>query len=255
MTGKFQFFLKLLRGKSKVNLDTGSFISPGVRKNEIEMSGKIRIEDNTFLERSALTGEISIGKNAKITESLISGKITIGNNSKIIDGVELAGEIEVGRFTSINGPNTDLRCRLNPIRIGSFCSIARNVTFQEFNHDFTRLTSYFVNHNMLGKSTREDIVSKGPIIIENDVWIGTHSIILSGVRIGTGAVVAANTVVAKDVPPYAIVGGNPAKVIKFRFDQATIDQLLASEWWDKPEADILELYRSFGSRSNPAQDS
>ena len=68
--------------------------------------------------------------------------------------------------------------------------------------------------------------SKGPIIVEDDVWIGTRAIILSGVRIGKGAVIAAGTVVTKDIPPYAIVGGNPAKIIKFRFEQDVINELM-----------------------------
>ncbi len=234
---------------NKVKLDSGANVHGSLKITNSSLNGKLQIEENCFIENSELTGTVSVGKNSKITESFISGKISVKNNAKIIDGVELAGEMEIGSYTSINGPNTDLRSRLNPIRIGNFCSIARNVTFQEFNHDFTRLTSYFFNHNVLGKSAKEDVVSKGAIIVEHDVWIGTHCVVLSGVTIGTGAVIAANTVIAKDVPPYAIMGGNPAKVIKYRFDEATIIELLESKWWEKPEKEIIEYYHSFGNRS------
>ncbi|MES2513947.1 MAG: CatB-related O-acetyltransferase [Bacteroidota bacterium] len=220
-------------------------VHASVIEKNILKEGNIEIEEKSVLENSKLMGNISISSHVNVTNSVLSGKMSIGDHSKIIDGVELYGTITVGRYTSINGPNTDLRSRLNPITIGNFCSIARNVTFQEFNHDFTRLTSYFVNANMLGKSTKEDIVSKGPIVLAHDVWIGTHSVILSGVTISTGAVIAANSVVTADVPPYAIVGGNPAKVIKYRFEDDVISKLLASKWWDKPDSEIIEIYKAF----------
>jgi len=69
------------------------------------------------------------------------------------------------------------------------------------------------------------------VVIGNDVWIGTEAFILSGVKIGDGAVIAARTVVTKDVPPYAIVAGNPARIVKMRFDDETVARLLAIQWW------------------------
>ena len=76
------------------------------------------------------------------------------------------------------------------------------------------------------------LLSNGDIIIEHDVWLGINVTVMSGIKIGTGAIVAANSVVTKDVPPYAIVGGNPAKHIRNRFDDKTIEFLLKSEWWN-----------------------
>lgn len=84
-------------------------------------------------------------------------------------------------------------------------------------------------------------VTKGDVIIGNDVWLCANSIILSGVTIGDGAVVANSALVTKDVPPYAVVAGNPARVIKWRFDSHVRDCLLASKWWDWPEAEIQEV--------------
>lgn len=90
--------------------------------------------------------------------------------------------------------------------------------------------------------------SKGPIVIGNDVWIGMDSMILSGVTIGQGAVIAAGSVVTKDVPPYAIVGGNPAKVIKYRFEPQIIDRLLKIEFSNINDRfvqeNIAQLYES-----------
>ncbi|MBW4360340.1 CatB-related O-acetyltransferase [Flavobacterium sp. NAS39] len=82
------------------------------------------------------------------------------------------------------------------------------------------------------KIADQDIISKGSIKIGNDVWIGTHSVILSGVTIGNGAIIASNSVVTTDVPPYAIVGGSPAKILKYRFDNEVIDKLKIIKWWD-----------------------
>ena len=81
---------------------------------------------------------------------------------------------------------------------------------------------------------------KGDIIIGNDVWIGAKSTIMSGVKIGHGAIVAAGAVVTKDVQPYSVVGGNPAKHIKFRFDERQIEKLLEINWWDWEESKIKE---------------
>jgi len=82
--------------------------------------------------------------------------------------------------------------------------------------------------------------SKGDVVIGSDVWIAQRTTILSGVTIGDGSVVAAGSVVVEDVPCYAIVGGVPARVIKYRFDASTILSLLAIKWWDWPDADIRE---------------
>jgi acetyltransferase-like isoleucine patch superfamily enzyme len=81
---------------------------------------------------------------------------------------------------------------------------------------------------------------KGDIIIENDVWIGAKSTIMSGVKIGNGAIIAAGSVVTKDVPPYAIVAGNPAKVVKYRFSEDQINKLLEISWWNWNEEKIRD---------------
>ncbi|OYW66830.1 MAG: chloramphenicol acetyltransferase [Bosea sp. 12-68-7] len=83
--------------------------------------------------------------------------------------------------------------------------------------------------------------SRGDVTIGHDVWLGSQSLILSGVTIGTGAVVAARAVVTRDVPPYAIVGGNPARILRMRFEEAEIVSLLASRWWLLPREDVVQL--------------
>ncbi len=91
------------------------------------------------------------------------------------------------------------------------------------------------------KDANKDAVAKGGITIGHDVWVGARANILSGVTIGNGAVVACGAVVTKDVPAYAIVGGNPAQVIRFRFTEDQIKSLLEINWWDWPEDRILQF--------------
>lgn len=134
--------------------------------------------------------------------------------------------------------------------IGKYCSIADDVLFMANNdHDYTTATTYplyLLDKEMPNKYRETDSNKQGKsqIIIGNDVWIGTRATICSGVRINNGAVVAAGAVVTKDVPPYAIVGGNPAKVIKYRFEEETIALLQRVKWWYWPEQYILK-YKAF----------
>lgn len=214
--------------------------------------GSINIADHCRIQKSLLKGKINVLSDCSITNSTICSDVTIYESSiiedtelkgtivlkeglKLIGGsIKIYGNIEIGRYSSLNGPNLDIYSQINKVRIGNFCSIARNVSFQEYNHRIDRISSYFINGNLIKdkSSSYNEIESKGDIIIENDVWIGTHCVILSGAYISNGAVIAANSVVTGYIPPYAIAGGNPAKVIKFRFDDSVIDELLKSAWWN-----------------------
>uniref|UniRef100_F4C957 Acetyltransferase n=1 Tax=Sphingobacterium sp. (strain 21) TaxID=743722 RepID=F4C957_SPHS2 len=200
---------------------------------------KIKLSFKRWLTRRNIIGhKVKIGEGTKLRDVLLSGEIVIGKNCKL-KSVEIDGRVSIGNYTTIWGPNTDLQAAVNKIVVGNFCSIGRNVTFQEFNHNYERFTTFFINQNLLGNDRhREEIVSKGDIVIEHDVWIGTHCVILSGAHISTGAVVAANSVVSGFVPPYAIVGGSPARVLKYRFDESKINKLLETKWWDWEEEKI-----------------
>lgn len=120
------------------------------------------------------------------------------------------------------------------LEIGNFCSIASNVTvLLGGNHRYNRITTFPFNILYgFGENNPSDGYSNGNVIIENDVWIGTGVSILSGITIGNGSIIAAGSHVIKDVPPYAIIGGNPGKVIKYRFDEETIEKLLKIKWWE-----------------------
>ena len=116
--------------------------------------------------------------------------------------------------------------------IGNYCSIADDVIFLvALDHDLTRISSYpFKELFNLASDDYHDAISKGDIVIDDDVWIGYGVTVLSGVHIGQGAVIAAGDGVTKDVPPYAIVGGVPAKIIKYRFNEELIKALLSVDF-------------------------
>ena len=123
------------------------------------------------------------------------------------------------------------------LEIGNYCSISGHILiYLGGNHHYEWASQYPFGH------VKQDVFktfkcegqpwSKGNVIIGNDVWIGTHTTIHSGVTIGDGAVIASNSVITRDVEPYSIVGGNPAKHIKYRFDKDIIDKMLEYKWWD-----------------------
>lgn len=121
--------------------------------------------------------------------------------------------------------------------IGKFCQIAAGVEFvmNGANHQMNSISTfpfYTLEGWKMKAPAKSDMPLKGDTVIGNDVWIGQNVVILPGVHIGDGAIIAANSVVAKDVPPYCIAGGNPCRVIRRRFDEELTAYLLELKWWD-----------------------
>ena len=152
------------------------------------------------------------------------------------------------------------------VLIGNYCQIAHNVAIEiGMNHVFHGVTAYPFG-DVLGYTENDYIqrclVNKQQIIIGHDVWIGGNATIIKGVKIGNGAIIGSNAVVTKDVPPYAIVGGNPAKIIRYRFSPEIIEALDKIKWWywplEKVKANrqymenVEEFIKKFGE--NPAVD-
>lgn len=199
-----------------------------------QLNKKLPISKNT--NSNIISSKLSVSKHipssTRVLSSELSKDVVVGERS-VLYKVVLQGNIRIGNNTTINGPGTEFQGVSSAIEIGNFCSIASHTVIQDHNHNIDCLTTYFIKYNVFEEDSRKnDMVSKGNIKIGNDVWIGTHAVILSGVTIGDGAVIAANSVVNKDVEPYAVVAGSPAKVLKYRFSDDIILELLKLKWWN-----------------------
>ena len=185
-----------------------------------------------------------------------------GHSTVYLKNVVHSDSIEVGEYTMyddfVNDPRDFQRnnvlyhspeCNGDKLKIGKFCSIAcgAKFLFNAANHSLRSLSTYPfpIFFEEWGLPTDPVSISeawdkKGDIVIGNDVWIGYEALILAGVTVGDGAIIAGRAVVTKDVPPYTIVGGVPAKPIRKRFDDDTIAALEKLRWWDWDEERIRE---------------
>lgn len=176
---------------------------------------------------------------SRVENSKVSRKAKIYRNNVLNHSI-------IGDYTYI-AP----KCRIIHASIGKFCSIAGNNSIGMATHpiDFISTSPIFLSkRNATGSCwTQENVEFKeyDEVNIGNDVWVGLNAIILGGINVGDGAIIAAGAVVTKDVPPYAIVGGVPARIIKYRFEPHVVDQLLELAWWNKPEKDIKEIIACF----------
>lgn len=178
--------------------------------------------------------------------AFVSSNNEIDAKATIYRGVKIKGS-KVGAYTYISA-NTDVE---NAV-IGKFCSISDHCRIGMGGHNTNQISTspiFTEARNGTKFQWTDKDVNAAPLkkaVIGNDVLIGSHALILGGVTIGDGAVVAAGAVVTKDVPPYAVVGGVPAKAIKYRFSQDIIDKLQDLQWWDWPEKRMrgnMELFQ------------
>lgn len=146
----------------------------------------------------------------------------------------------IGKMT-YGVPDVRASGRENTLTIGDYCSIAGNVTiWLGSNHRTDWVTTYpFSKLAPAAQHIRGHPASRGPVVIKNDVWIGNGVTILSGVTIGNGACIGARALVSSDVPDYAIVAGNPGRIIRKRFTDLQIERLLKAQWWNWP-AELIE---------------
>lgn len=159
------------------------------------------------------------------------------SKDKVVVGKATYGELFIKHF----GNETE------KLVIGSFCSIAPNVTFLlGGEHKYTSLMTYPIKNKLINKENES--LTKGPIIIEDDVWIGYGATILSGVKIGQGSIIAAGSIVYKDVPPYAIYSTN--KIIKYRFKKEIIDQLCKIDFSKLDHNKLVMLYEKYNGLNN-----
>lgn len=153
-------------------------------------------------------------------------------------------KVKMGRYTYVGA-----RTSISDAQIGQFCSIGGKVSIGGGMHPMNMVSTspvFLEGRNFLGKHYAAfQYEPSKTVIIGNDVWIGENAYIKAGIKIGTGAIIGAHAVVTKDVEPYAIVAGVPAKEIRKRFDDDTIQRLLELEWWNWPESKLQEMGKFF----------
>lgn len=205
-----------------------------------------------------ISSTAKIYRDAIIDNSTIGENATIGEFSRVKHSV-VGQECYIERQNVLLGVNMGARSFTGPwdmifrCVIGRYCSISYRVTIGPPDHNYLRLSTHpFIYDSKFGLFESNTAMNEQkfgkPVEIGNDVWIGCNSTILRGVRIGDGAVIASNAVVTKDVPPYAIVAGVPARIIKFRFPEDIIKKLLEIRWWNWDDEKIRANYKLFTSQ-------
>lgn len=178
--------------------------------------------------------------------AIIDSNCCFNNRTKIAKHVHILDNCVINNSNIGAYSYFGKKCIIQNATIGSFCSIANDVYIGLGSHPI----GYFSTSPLFYRKKNTfkiDLIEKDyefeeyqQIEIGCDVWIGARATILDGVKIGDGAIVAAHSVVTKDIPPYAIVGGIPAKIIRYRFDSDKIERLLKTQWWNAPIKEIKE---------------
>lgn len=172
-----------------------------------------------------------------------------------LNNIELGNHVCLGNNVSISNSSigdhsyVNSGTKINRTEVGKFCSIGPNIKFGLGIHPTHLISTHpaFYSNNKPFKTFADKVYFKeyGRIKLGNDVWVGSDVIIMDNVDIGDGSIIAAGAIVTKDVKPYEVVGGIPAKHIKFRFDQIIIDQIEQKRWWDKDENWLQDNYKIF----------
>ncbi|MHB1454437.1 MAG: CatB-related O-acetyltransferase [Saccharofermentanales bacterium] len=200
------------------------------------MINRFDIVINSIFRRVALKR-----KSVKISLlSMFDSKCEFEDNI-FIDRFNIIHTTKIGRYTYITN-----NCEIANCGIGRFCSIASGVKIGLGNHPTHLLSTspiFYSFNNRFGVkwANNTEIMESLKTTIGNDVWIGSNVLIKDGLIIGDGAVIGAGAIVTKNIPPYAIAVGNPAKVIKFRFDESRRELLLQSAWWEKDDDELRKI--------------
>ena len=192
----------------------------------------------------AIMRTVSLNSIANRLSIFCKSLLSLGNSEARLRYLKRTGIVSIGAHT-YGKPKVYAWDDKTKLVIGKYCSIAENVTFLlGGNHRVDWISTYPFSEFQVTWPTASGLVghpaTRGDINVGNDVWIGHGATILSGIRIGDGAVIGAGSVVSKDVAPYSIVAGNPAREIRSRFSAKEIERLLKIKWWDWPE-DLVKV--------------
>lgn len=179
--------------------------------------------------------------------SMIDKKAKVCRHSKIFNS-------SIGAYSYLSS-----KASLVYASVGKYCSIGHNSSIGMGHHALRNLSTsplFTEKHNATGHSwiTQSQIYPYKKVSVGNDVWIGTRVLVVGGVSIGNGAVIAAGAVVTKDVPPYAIVGGVPARILRYRFSPEIIEKLEDLEWWNYPEEKLKKCIHFFQKECISVED-
>lgn len=184
-------------------------------------------------------------KKKLIIDSLnISRDCHFEGENQVRRGVSIGPNCSLGKRSYISGPNTTI----NSAKIGRYCSIAMGVKLGLDEHDYTKVSTHpFLYSSIFGSFTsqRNSVQKKAAVVVEDDVWIGCNAIVMRGVKVGKGAVIAGGAIVTVDVEPYAIVGGVPARLLGYRFNENIRNSLLNIDWCSWSDDKISDNYEGF----------
>ena len=191
----------------------------------------------------------AVEKKDKVTLSGFSRgiqNVTFEGKNAVPDGCNFSGKVKIGFATTLGYRNL----LGGTISIGKYCQFGVDVALHATNHPISCMTTY-INQNLFQGDLKQ-LKEENSIIIGHDVWIGHGVIIVGNVKVGNGAIIAAGSVVTKDIPPYTIAAGVPAREIRKRFSETIIEEIETIKWWDKSEQELEKIkplfFKDFSNR-------
>lgn len=216
----------------------GNTVSFSCRIISCKVTYPVALGSGNLISETTLSGNVRIFSSNKIYNSKLAGHNRLGDGNTLYNAV-------LGRYSYLGSG-----CTVSNATIGQFCSLGNNIMMAPGKHPLNLISThpaFYSKHTNTSQSFSDKDYFKDlhPIEIGNDVWIGNSVTLVDGVKVHNGSVIAAGAVVTEDVQPYAIVGGVPAKLIRFRFSEETISLLLKSNWWDWPAEKLQSMSQHF----------